>query len=916
MNQYTNIAANIFGLLLAMAPPFAWSQSATTMAGSILGEFSVAASGAAVYRIPIRVNPGVAGMTPKLELTYSSQNGNGVMGLGWTLSGLSSVRLCPSTLASHGVRRGIKYDGADKLCLDGEKLILVTAGPSGVEYRTESDKFSFINFKDNAFTVKTKAGLTLEYGNGNSIRPNAVIEAQGKSVVREWALSAIRDVAGNYQAFSYIEDNVNGDYRINEINYGGNYTHTPIGNIKFEYESRLDAPQQWLAGSSSSSQLRLKKIVVRGVIEYRLNYKSQESRLDASKLTSVTECATGGVCLRPLNVTWPLSALGEYSQTIASVPTNNWDASRTWSGDFNGDGRSDLVSYAAGNLVTFFGNGFGQVVSAVRTDNWDASRVWGGDFNGDGLSDLASYAAGNLVTFLSKGNGNFEQKIAPVPTNNWDASRVWSGDFNGDGRTDLLSYYSGNLITFLSTGNGTYEQKIAAVPPSAIVASQVLIGDSNGDGQSDLVSYSSDSIYTHYSNGDGTYSQSSFSALPIWIRTAVWSGDFNGDGLLDFVSHEVLQPWNSPPSNRALLVSYFSKGDGQYDRSSQTILRSEWDHTRVWTGDFNADGKTDLLSYSQGKLITRFSAGTGGFTYEARDVPQSNWDANRAWGGDFNGDGRSDLLSYWNGTIVTFTPYGRFNPYVTDPYVSDRYATQFSVGDHVIAWIDYKPLTFNKYPALYAKDTSTAVYPRMDVRPPMYVVSSVSKNNGVGGYNTTAYRYWGLKVELGTGRGVLGFKGVTSHELATGLVNYTEFNQDFPFIGMAMKNETNLYAEKLSEYTSSPPRLTKRTTVVPGCKNPNDGTACVVRPGARYFPYVVSSKEESWDLNGTAYPALNTLTEYGLDEQGLFFGDPTQITTTIEGGGSKTTLNVYYPADTINWILGRLKRATVTSTTP
>ena len=59
---------------------------------------------------------------------------------------------------------------------------------------------------------------------------------------------------------------------------------------------------------------------------------------------------------------------------------------------------------------------------------------------------------------------------------------------------------------------------------------------------------------------------------------------------------------------------------------------------------------------------------------------------------------------------------------------------------------------------------------------------------------------------------------------------------------------------------------------------------------------------------------INTATEYG--PEGSFYGDPTKITTSVVGGGSKSSVNEYYPADTTNWVLGRLRRATVTSTTP
>src|SRR6266404_566613 len=139
-------AASVLGVaflstLIVPAP----AQAQTTVAGFTPGSFRVTETGAAAYRIPIRVPPGIAGMAPRLALVYNSQGGNGLLGVGWSFEGLSFITHCPRTFAQDGVRGAVNYDANDRYCLDGQRLILVSGasyGADAAEYRTERDTFS------------------------------------------------------------------------------------------------------------------------------------------------------------------------------------------------------------------------------------------------------------------------------------------------------------------------------------------------------------------------------------------------------------------------------------------------------------------------------------------------------------------------------------------------------------------------------------------------------------------------------------------------------------------------------------------------------------------------------------------------------------------------------------------------------
>lgn len=93
-----------------------------TLVGRLPGEFAVDASGAATYEIPIDVPTGTNGLKPELALVYNSMADGSGLGVGWSLSGLSTIARCPSTLDQDGVGRGVELNTNDRFCLDGNKL--------------------------------------------------------------------------------------------------------------------------------------------------------------------------------------------------------------------------------------------------------------------------------------------------------------------------------------------------------------------------------------------------------------------------------------------------------------------------------------------------------------------------------------------------------------------------------------------------------------------------------------------------------------------------------------------------------------------------------------------------------------------------------------------------------------------------
>ena len=97
--------------------------SAAVLVGKTEGALSVSPTGAATYTIPIKVQNGLSEFSPSISLTYSSQSGNGIAGMGFSISGLSAISIVPRSVYFDGQAECI-YSGEDNVfTLDGQRLL-------------------------------------------------------------------------------------------------------------------------------------------------------------------------------------------------------------------------------------------------------------------------------------------------------------------------------------------------------------------------------------------------------------------------------------------------------------------------------------------------------------------------------------------------------------------------------------------------------------------------------------------------------------------------------------------------------------------------------------------------------------------------------------------------------------------------
>src|SRR4029077_15104247 len=115
-----------------------------------------------------------------------------------------------------------------------------------------------------------------------------------------------------------------------------------------------------------------------------------------------------------------------------------------------------------------------------------------GDFNGDGKPDLVAGTGTGLDVLLGDGDGTFQVKsrvpflVDPsVPDLTEAVTSVAVGDFRGDGKQDIVANASGNLNVLLGNGDGTFQGPVTLNVGAAV--DSLVLGDFTGDGKLDIV---------------------------------------------------------------------------------------------------------------------------------------------------------------------------------------------------------------------------------------------------------------------------------------------------------------------------------------------------------------------------------------------------------------------------------------------
>ena len=362
--------------------------------------------------------------------------------------------------------------------------------------------------------------------------------------------------------------------------------------------------------------------------------------------------------------------------TVNSVPAFGFTSSNlnmgivlydAAAGDFNNDGRPDIVGVGSSNLVKVaLGNGDGTFATPISTILPVGSTILGlvaiGDFNQDGNQDiaLANSAANNVVVTFGNGSGGFSGTIS-LPT---VAGSIVVADFNADGFPDLavLHYLTNSVGILLGNGNGTFTAPTEY--PFAPYMYNMVAGDVNNDGKVDLVTLvpptqgNTREIVVLLGDGNGGFSAPiggfdfNFTYNP-WDSYAL--EDLNGDGKLDLVL---------APGYGYQIGIFPGNGDGTFAQPVYYPVNNQYTGGAygIAVVDFNGDGVSDVLSErgyvlnGQGENAFILYAGLGDGTVKplgaspgSQGTPLNSWTAHTSLVlADFNRDGRIDVAAISN----------------------------------------------------------------------------------------------------------------------------------------------------------------------------------------------------------------------------------------------------------------------------
>jgi len=818
-NNLLRCAQIILFLPITFASVYMLRAQTSNPVGAIPGAIDVSPMGAAIYTIPIEVVPGTQGMQPNLSIIYNSMSGMGLLGMKWNLTGLSAITRCGQTpYYDSGNITAIQFNGNDRYAINGDRLIRINGGSYADvvgEYATEIENFTRIvsyggiSGHPAHFKAFTDDGSIIEYGNTTNSKQTVVTNK-----VLSWFINKITDANGNYMTFTYEES---GDFRIKEINYTGNSSNNTAtyAKVEFKYKFLLGlwgSNTYFVGGYGIPQESLLDKITVsyKGTVvrkyEFHYNMNIWESgtvHLEKIVLSGVE----GAKQLNPTTIEWG-SKITSHEEKFTNVR-----CAKTITGDFNGDGHSDIIYYDEQGwhleLYNPTTNLFEEKASEL---NVNCVIMHAQDLNGDGKDELI---IGNVKS--TNGKDTLHVRILSLPDKTQIGSTlkyaVYSepsynqlgyigfGDFDNDGVTDILLYEGGgathNGVPFPPSllrlkkivGNNHVDMLNLpggyGIPANTVLMSgiaKINILDANGDGRKNI---------QVERNGTTTiYELEGSNLVPKFTNPAYHSyshkyyGDVNGDGITDvlvFCYENQVFKWKI----------FIGKGDGTFIEGDQTFPESNisnaLDVTAANPGagnasapkyeprfaDINGDGKEDIIQKVGNNFIILYSKGVvwGAYAFIKETVSFDNpSNYYTEWClGDFDGVGKLKFL------------LTRPDHYMPQKIVSINQDSDYEFVKKITDGIGKKiQLDYKRKYFIATSQSWNNVFPYRQRKYFLSLIDSLKVSNGKeNGLHIYHYQYSDPAFSLAR-RTFLGFKEFVTTDNQSNIKDSYSFWMDFP----------------------------------------------------------------------------------------------------------------------------------------
>jgi RHS repeat-associated protein len=891
--------------------------------GAITGQASVNDMGGAMYTIPFDIPKGTNGMKPSIGVAYNSFAGDGIMGMGWNILGISAITRIPHTKHYDDINTsGVSLTYADRFALDGQRLVVASYGvdydpgavgaygKNGTVYHTNPQSFSKITSIGQSgngperFKVETKQGLIMEYGSAN----NARLYPKGSGTVLTWYLTKITDGNGNYVEFKYKK--LDGECVLEEILYTGNTTagFQPYNSVRFFYDERYDKGRFFVSGNELRRTVILREVKITAEDNYSKSYEFKYAKIDNKTcLVEIKEKAYDNSELNSTKFNYKKSS---QFTSVFTIPESQVDNSTNdfVVGDYNGDGVSDILAlnyfynqgvknYTVWKLYIKETSGYkekssGNLPTYVSLDKkyyYSNILYTSSDIDGDGADDfsLTYYNPSNGLTYMThyRWTGSTFQGFATTTNGSSQGNSANTpfifASLKGDGTNQVLWVGGVNNPVQVYDYERGYESVIWKSGFSSKSGDKYFPVDVDGDGITELMvirvnisslaNISSDVlIFKIERNNELKYELTRIHSgnYPLNFYGAEL-GDFNGDGITDIVTPGSENNWNI----------YLYKG-GSQGFLSEYVLPNRPSDINVYVADINSDGKSEFIyvkSTSGTTIVSavEFLSFIGGLTYYTHTADYSklgHGDISNLPFGDFLGTGNLGFLHKgivdYGVDIYSFFPEGK-----------QHLVSEISNGFNNKQTFAYQSLS--RGISIYEKENPRTKYNTsylVEFHRPIYVVTSTATrmNSTHSSSISLSYKYKGA-VFNNTSKNFLGFSEVIVSNSETGLKEEKTFKLVNTLLESVIEKSATytLAGVKLSEtdygygiYYDTQERFKRATNVLK------------------------SVQSKSFTSNSTS----NTTYDYGDD-----FGNITKITNSYSNGEGSVT-SIQYKSNPTTWI--------------